>query len=48
MRDDEKDARINTKEMSEEDYGRLIARRYYDKLYKEFVIVDLTHHEKGM
>lgn len=32
---------------TDKEYGDLIAKRYYDKLYKEFAIVDLSNYKTG-
>lgn len=42
VRDDELDA-----EVVDQDWRARMARRYYDLLYKEFAIVDLSRHEEG-
>lgn len=33
--------------MSNEDYGKLLAKRYYKKLYKRYALVDLTYFKQG-
>lgn len=32
---------------TDEEYGLMLAKKYYDKLYKEFTIVDLTYWKIG-
>lgn len=32
---------------NKEEYGELLARKYYAKLYKEYAIVDLQQYEQG-
>jgi protein FRA10AC1 len=41
VRDDEVD------EANKEDWKTRISRRYYDKLYKEYAIIDLSRYESG-
>lgn len=45
VRDDEED--IDPKLSTNDDYGRMIARKYYDKLYKEYAIIDLSEYKTG-
>ncbi|CAK70974.1 unnamed protein product (macronuclear) [Paramecium tetraurelia] len=45
VRDDEED--IDPKLSTNDDYGRMIARKYYDKLYKEYAIIDLSQYKTG-
>eukprot|EP01031_Cornospumella_fuschlensis_P040996 gene40996-50007_t len=42
VRDDEKDAKLFS-----ESWQTRMARRYYDQLYKEFAIIDLSRAELG-
>eukprot|EP01036_Dinobryon_divergens_P038504 gene38504-50564_t len=42
IRDDEID-----KKCWGQDWGLRMARRYYDKLYKEFALVDLSHYKEN-
>ena len=32
---------------SKADYGNILARKYYDKLYKEYVVVDISQVDQG-
>eukprot|EP01039_Chlorochromonas_danica_P001089 gene1089-1179_t len=43
VRDDEVDAKITT-----HDWKTRMARKYYDELYKEFAIIDLSRHDEGL
>lgn len=43
VRDDEVDAKLITN-----DWKARMARKYYDELYKEFAIIDLSRHEEGL
>ncbi len=45
VRDEEEDEKLNVKKPSKEDYGKVLAKKYYDKLYKEYAIVDLSRYE---
>lgn len=45
VRDDDED--IDPKLSTNDDYGRMIARKYYDKLYKEYAIIDLSQYKTG-
>ena len=47
IRDDEEDKNIDYNQPSKEDYGKILAKKYNDKLYKEYVIVDLSKYETG-
>lgn len=46
LRDDD-DMEINYFNQSNEEYGLMLAKKYYAKLYKEYVIVDLTYWKIG-
>lgn len=35
------------KGISNDQYGQMLAKRYYKKLYKRFALVDLTHFKHG-
>jgi len=45
VRDEEEDEKLDLKKPSKEDYGKVLAKKYYDKLYKEYAIVDLSRYE---
>ena len=47
LRDEDKDKQIDTKRLSNDDYGQILAKKYYDKLYKEFAIIDLLKYKTG-
>jgi protein FRA10AC1 len=38
---------INKRNPNNEEYGELIAKKYYDKLFKEFAIIDLSRYKTG-
>ena len=37
---------FNTAKMTKDDYGNLLAKKYYDKLFKEFAIIDLSNYSE--
>ena len=41
IRPEEKD--IDPKFSTEKDYGNMIAKKYYNKLYREYAIIDLSN-----
>lgn len=45
LRPDDED--IDPKLSTQDDYGKMLARKYYDKLYKEFAIIDLSRYTTG-
>jgi len=45
VRDEEEDEKLDVKKSSKEDYGKILAKKYYDKLYKEYAVVDLSRYE---
>lgn len=47
LRDEQKDKEIDKVNLSKKDYGEILAKKYYDKLYKEFTIVDLSKYKTG-
>ena len=47
IRNEEEDAKLNTNNPSKEEYGGVLARKYYEKLYKEFAIVELSKVATG-
>lgn len=47
LRDSEADKKISFSNPSEEEYGEILAKKYYDKLYKEHAIVDLSRYQTG-
>lgn len=47
LRDELQDKNIDKANLSKKDYGEILAKKYYDKLYKEFAIVDLSQYETG-
>jgi protein FRA10AC1 len=44
VRDEQEKEKIDPSNISEKDYGNILAKKYYDKLYKEFAIVDLSRY----
>ncbi|KAL4484739.1 hypothetical protein ABPG74_019916 [Tetrahymena malaccensis] len=47
LRDDEKDSQIQYSNPTQEQYGEILAKKYYEKLYKEYAIIDLSRYETG-
>ena len=33
--------------MKDDDYGKILAKNYYDKLFKEYALIDLTFYQLG-
>jgi protein FRA10AC1 len=46
MRDDNH-KKIDPSNLTDEDYGEITAKKYYDKLYKEFAYLDLSRYQTG-
>lgn len=47
LRDSEEDNKIKYNNPSHKDYGDILAKKYYDKLFKEYAIVDLSRFTTG-
>lgn len=47
IRTEDQDKSIDAKRLSNHDYGEILAKKYYDKLYKEFAIIDLSNYKTG-
>ena len=46
MRDDDQ-KKIDPSNLTQEDYGEIAAKKYYDKLYKEYAFIDLSRYQTG-
>lgn len=47
IRDEELDQKIDHYNQTENDYGNILAKKYYDKLFKEYAIIDLSRYKTG-